>query len=116
MTISAAQLAVARRYGAPPRGVESGQTVGAARNLASGIQPVNGLRLPPALGTTGWFLWAGEELSEDPDFFVPLHVEHLVTWCALTVPYLALPPGWRFLIAPGHEDVWCDASLVGDSP
>lgn len=23
------------------------------------------------------------------------------------------PPGWRFLIAPGHEDVWFDASLLG---
>jgi hypothetical protein len=27
------------------------------------------------------------------------------------MPYLSLPPGWRFLIAPGHEDVWEDQSL-----
>lgn len=26
--------------------------------------------------------------------------------------YLALPPGWRFLIgAVGYEDIWYDASL-----
>jgi hypothetical protein len=27
-------------------------------------------------------------------------------------PYLALPPGWRFLIAPDYEDVWFDESLL----
>lgn len=27
--------------------------------------------------------------------------------------YLALPPGWRFVIgADGYEDVWYDASLL----
>jgi hypothetical protein len=25
---------------------------------------------------------------------------------------LGLPPGWRFLIAPGYLDVWYDASLL----
>ena len=25
---------------------------------------------------------------------------------------LGLGPGWRFLIAPGHEDVWFDANLL----
>ncbi len=24
------------------------------------------------------------------------------------LPYLALPPGWRFLIADGYEDGWFD--------
>jgi hypothetical protein len=27
-------------------------------------------------------------------------------------PYLALPPGWRFLLAPGYEDVWYDPTLL----
>lgn len=27
---------------------------------------------------------------------------------------LGLAEGWRFLIAPGHEDVWYDASLLDD--
>ncbi|MGC0237608.1 immunity protein Imm33 domain-containing protein [Arthrobacter sp. SD76] len=26
------------------------------------------------------------------------------------VPYVALPAGWRFVLAPGHEDVWFDES------
>jgi len=26
--------------------------------------------------------------------------------------YLALPPGWRFLIAPDYKDVWFDENLL----
>lgn len=74
--------------------------------------PLNGLRHPPEEGTSGWFVWAGRELPDDPDFFVPLHVEHLDDWCPQVLPYLALPPGWRFLLAPGHEDVWHDPTLL----
>jgi hypothetical protein len=55
---------------------------------------------------------AGPELSDSPDFFVPLHVRHLQEWCEQIVPFLALPPGWRFLIAPDYEDVWFDESLL----
>jgi hypothetical protein len=47
-----------------------------------------------------------------PDFFEPVHVSHLATACPDFLPYLALPPGWRFLIAPGHEDIWPDESLL----
>jgi hypothetical protein len=44
--------------------------------------------------------------------FAPLCVAHLQERCAAILPYLALPPGWRFLIAPGHEDLWYDADLL----
>ena len=47
-----------------------------------------------------------------PIFFVPLHVVHLDEWCPEVKKYLGLPPGWRFLIAEGHEDVWFDESLL----
>lgn len=87
--------------------------VGAADNVRKGIWPVNGLRHQPEGGTCGWYLWAGEELSPDPDFFVPVHVAHLSEWCPAVLPYLGLAPGWRFLIAPGYEDVWFDPSLLG---
>jgi hypothetical protein len=33
--------------------------------------------------------------------------------CPRALKYLALPPGWRFLDAPGHEDIWRDATLLG---
>jgi hypothetical protein len=51
-------------------------------------------------------------LSEEKDFFVPLHVEHLGEWCPQVLSYLGLPPGWRFLIAPDYEDIWEDRSLL----
>jgi hypothetical protein len=66
----------------------------------------------PQGDTNGWYIWAGEELRRDPDFFEPLHVSHLAEWCPAVTRFLALAPGWRFLIAPDHEDIWFDASLL----
>lgn len=86
--------------------------VGISQNARGGSLPVNGLRHAPAGHTTGWYIWAGEELSEDAGFFQPLHVEHLKALCPQVIPYLALPPGWRFLLADGHEDVWFDPAIV----
>lgn len=76
--------------------------------------PINGLRLVPKGDTTGWYLWAGQKLPFDPDFFVPLHLEHLDDWRPGLTRYLGLAPGWRFLIDPEaeHEDVWADPSLL----
>lgn len=76
-------------------------------------RPLNGLRHAPANGTCGWYIWGGEEISDDPDFFQPLHVQHLAQRCPEVLRFLGLPPGFRFLIAPGHEDVWEDEGLLG---
>jgi hypothetical protein len=87
--------------------------VGVARNVRSSIVPVNGLRHPPEKETTGWYIWAGEgDPSPDPDFFVPLHVEHLMDWRPEILKFLGLPPGWRFLTDGVHEDVWEDPALL----
>jgi hypothetical protein len=86
--------------------------VGVSLNIRSGTQPINGLRHQPVGDTTGWYIWGGEDLSTAPDFFVPLHVEHLVDWCPQVIRYLGLPPGWRFLVADGYEDVWFDDTLL----
>jgi hypothetical protein len=86
--------------------------VGISTNVRDGIMPINGLRHPPKDDTTGWYIYAGEELSDDPEFFKPLHVEHLDEWCPQIKKYLGLPPGWRFLIAEDYEDVWFDENLL----
>ncbi|MCA9608752.1 MAG: hypothetical protein KC619_24280 [Myxococcales bacterium] len=91
------------------------EVVGIARNVREGLLPINGLRIRPGGQTCGWYIWAGEEMSQADDFFVPLHVAHLDEWCPEVLPYLELPPGWRFLIAPGYEDVWFDPDLDLDS-
>lgn len=74
--------------------------------------PINGLRHPPEGDTTGWYIYAGESLSDEPDFFKPLHVKHLDEWCPQVKKYLGLAPGWRFLIAGDYEDIWYDESLL----
>jgi|SRR5688572_8653897 hypothetical protein len=112
MTPEAEQRDVCKRYKAEWVAAPSDLKVGVARNVREGVLPINGLRHPPAGDTTGWYIWAGGEPSEDPDFFVSLHVAHLTEWCPEAVRYLGLPPGWRFLVAPEHEDVWQDPELL----
>ena len=86
-------------------------TLGIALPTIGSIR-LNGLRHRPDRGTSGWFVWGGETLSDDPAFFEPMHVSHLNRECPKVLPYLGLPPGWRFLLAPGYEDVWFDESLL----
>jgi hypothetical protein len=110
--VAAAQRRICEKYEVHPSPAPAGLKVGIARNVREGLLPINGLRHRPEGDTTGWYIWAGGEPSNDPDFFEPLHVEHLTEWCPDVIPYLQLPPGYRFLIAPGHEDVWNDPSLL----
>lgn len=79
-----------------------------------GQLPINGLRCTPENGTCGWYLWCGEEFSNDPDFFKPLHVSHIENYIPEIKKYLALPPGYRFLVAGDYEDVWHDPNLICD--
>jgi len=86
--------------------------LGITPNVRDKIYPINGLRIMPENNTSGWYIWAGEKLSEDPDFFVPLHINHLENWCDEIIQFLLLPPCWRFLIAPNYEDVWFDEEVL----
>ena len=88
------------------------QKIGISDNANSGDLPLNGLRHLPVNDTCGWYIWAGEKMSEEPDFFKPVHVFHLSEILPDVLKFLALPPGWRFLLAPGYEDVWYDPSLL----
>ena len=105
------QRTVCERYGAGVMAPEVTYKVGVSESALRGEWPLNGLRHAPESGTTGWFLWSGE-LSDDPDFFKPIHFYHLLAGCPAALPFMALPPGWRFLVAPGYEDVWYDDDLL----
>jgi hypothetical protein len=52
-------------------------------------------------------------MSRDPEFFSPLHVAHLHEHVPELLPYLGLPPGWRVMLATGHEDVWYEEAVRG---
>lgn len=106
------QIEICRRYGAEYQPLDFGLKLGVSDNFFSPVLPLNGLRHPQENDTCGWYLWAGEELSEAEDFFKPMHVYHLVKRCPNLEKYLALPAGWRFLVAGDYEDVWFDAKLL----
>jgi hypothetical protein len=112
VSVFEAQKAVCERFGAEFAPPLAGTTVGISRDFSRSVYPLNGLRHPPHANTCGWYIWSGEQFSQADDFFVPVHVEHLKDDCPDLLNYLALPPGWRFLLAPGYEDAWFDPGLL----
>ena len=110
--MAAAQWEVCDRFGAVLARVGGAHKLGVSRGVLTGGVPTNGVRLSPERGTCGWYIWDGEEFSTDPDFFVVLHVSHLVERRPDIAPYLGLPPGWRFLLAPSYKDVWFDEAVA----
>ena len=100
------------RAGVDPWPVNRFERIGIDDSALAGTLPLNGLRHPPTAGTSGWYVWGASELREEEDFFRPMHIEHLAKECPAVVPYLGLPPGWRFLISEDYEDIWFDSSLL----
>ncbi len=81
-----------------------------------GNSPVYGVRLEAAPGAVEWFLWCGEH-RDDVDFYAPYHAKHLVEMLPLVVPYLALEPGFKFIVDDaGYEDVWRESDEHPSSP
>jgi len=105
-TLSAQQQSICRTYGAAFDPPVAGTKVGIALQTM-GRLPVHGVRLSPTETTCGWYIYAGEEWSEDPSFYQPLCVEHLPKYCEVALPFLGLPPGWKFMAdGLGFVDVW----------
>ena len=109
--IEAEQIATCEKYGAKFTPTPLDSNLGFALQTENKV-PINGLRHPPAGGTNGWYIWGGKELSADPDFFSPLHTQHLLNRKPEIVKYLGLPPGYRFLVAGDYVDVWFDEALL----
>jgi hypothetical protein len=106
------QEEVCRRYGtdrvpAPPR-----LKLGVAQNVLGGAGPLNGLRHPGTATTSGWYLWRGDEPGTSDDFFQPTHGAHLLSRCPEAIPFLGLPPGWRWRLAAEGDDAWQDPTLL----
>ena len=109
---TAGQLLVCRGQGVEPDPPSVDEKLGISRDFARSTYPINGLRHPAERGTCGWYLWSGENLSDESDFFEPVHVKHIDRRCPEVSQFLALPPGWRFLLAPNQLEVWYDESLL----
>jgi hypothetical protein len=106
------QMQVCKKYGARFDPAALGSKLGIAFNVRESILPLNGLRHFSTEETNGWYIWAGETLLSTDDFFQPMHIEHISNWCPSIVKFLALPAGWRFLVAVEYEDVWFDETLL----
>ena len=107
------KIEVCNKFGAPFLECSLDLRIGISLNVKEGATPLHGLRIIPEEGTTGWFIWVGE-YSTDPDFFKPVHVYHLREWCLWIIKYLALAPGWRFLVTPTYEDIWKDEAILNE--
>jgi hypothetical protein len=107
------QKAVCTRFGTEYCPPEPKSIFGCALSTLASAGPLNGLRHPVEKGTSGWFIWRGVTLSSEDSFFQPLHLEHALEECPEALDFLALPPGWRFLVDGEYVDVWFDASLLG---
>ena len=66
------QKEICKKYDAEFLCSQSDLKVGISTNVREGMFPVNGLRHPPTSDTTGWYIYAGEVSSDDPDFYKPL--------------------------------------------
>ena len=106
------QKSVCRKFGANFLACDESLRVGISRDFDPLRIPINGLRHPPEGNMTGWYIWSTETFSEANDFFNVLCASHLHEVCPEILKYLGLAPGWRFLIAPGYEDVWFDENLL----
>jgi hypothetical protein len=77
-----------------------------------GLNPVNGFRHPVQNDTSGWYIWCGDEFLPSPDFFASVLTKHLYDELPQIVPFLALPPGSRFLLSGNYVDIWFDEDLL----
>lgn len=109
--IEAEQIAICKKYAVSFTAAPLDSKVGFALHTADQV-PINGLRHAPMGDTNGWYIWGGKELSSDPNFFSPLHTQHLLKRRPEVIKYLGLPPGYRFLIANDYVDVWFDQTLL----
>ncbi len=62
--------------------------------------PLNALRLSPERGLCGWYVWGGKQASHAPGAFKAIPVANLLRQCPQLMPFLALAPGWKVLLAP----------------
>ena len=112
LRILPAQADVCERLGVTPQAPLHHDRLGIAFSSLQ-LAPINGMRIPALPGSSGWYIFGGNEASDRDDFYSPLCVRHVRRHCEIVVPYLFLPAGWRFQIdSDGYEDVWYDDSLV----
>jgi hypothetical protein len=109
--IQEAQKATSKKYAVEFVPAADTAISGLARSTL-GLNPVNGFRHPVQENTSGWYIWCGDEFLPSEDFFAPVCTQHLYDELPQIAPFLALPPGYRFLLSGSYVDVWFDEDLL----
>jgi hypothetical protein len=105
MTHEQAQQHMCQKHGSTYVPAARGSKVGLAIHTLDQT-PVYGVREAPEGDTCGWHIWAGPH-SDAPDFFKPVHADHLAAMLPIVQPFLGLEPGFKFITdINGYEDVW----------
>jgi hypothetical protein len=99
-------------YGAEWSPPPSDFKVSIARSVLPCVGAFHGARRRPSEGDSGWYVWAGDEYSDDPTYFVHVSVASLREWCPSALKFLALPAGWRFEMSEDGERAWPDPQLL----
>ncbi|NHZ44970.1 immunity protein Imm33 domain-containing protein [Massilia aquatica] len=99
------QVEVCEKYGSacvfPDPAMKAGLALGTFH-----LMPITGVRITPENGVDGWYIFGGE-FSEDENFYQPVGQSHIAELLPQVLPYLALAPGYKFMIDnEGYEDVW----------
>lgn len=106
------QRQICIKNGALPNPPRHSDTLHIARKTV-GMLPINGLRRPSKNGDCGWYIWCGYEPPEESEFFQEMELTPFLKKMPELEKFLALPPGYRFLLAGAHVEVWYDSGLLG---
>ena len=105
------QKKICQKYGSEMYLVDESQKVGIALHTLN-QSPIYGVHLRPEGDTSGWYFWGGEH-SESADFYQAVHINHLPEIASILLKYLALAPGFKFIIDDqGYEDVWFEPEII----
>lgn len=119
-TIAPSQAEICERYGVRPQRPSPTPFVRClvGRSLADGVWPVFGgrSRPKPERSDSGWIIWAVHsdmQAAANADGFEVVPVTEVKARSEVAWRYLALPPGWAFVLGPdGFEDVYQDPELL----
>ena len=109
------QKEICIKYGAIPCACSNADSMLIAKE-SIGLLPINGMRRQAHRGESGWTVWCGADIPADEEtFFSELPAFNIQRSLAEAYQFLALPPGYRFLIAGAFAKAWFDPGLLNDT-
>lgn len=105
------QREVCKRFGATHYASDENNTVYFAGET-QGLLPVHGERVRGGENQSGWYVWCGGNRFDRDDFFQEMSVFEFAGRVPLAYSFLGLPPGFKFLVAGGHQRAWLEEGLL----